>query len=196
MKNRMTAQALWFGEKLVDNLLHWFTVRPKLTLTLAVFVALGPFITKPFNIDDPMSIWAAQQVQAHPFDFYGYKINWFGSVSPMSVVSTNPPLVYYYLALAAAVLGWSEPALHFALLLPAVAVILGTYRLALHFCGRPLLAACTTLFTPAFLVCSTTLMCDTLMVAFWVWAVVLWVEGLERDDIWRLASSGVLMMLA
>ena len=192
----MTAQALLFGNKPVDKFLRWFAVRPGLTLTLAVLAALGPFITKPFNIDDPMSIWAARQIQAHPADPYGYEVNWFGFVSPMSKASTNPPLSCYYLAMAAAILGWSEPALHFAFLLPAVAAILGTYRLARHFCGRPLLAACATLFTPAFLVCGTTLMCDTPMLAFWVWAVVLWVEGMERDDFWRLAGSGLLMALA
>jgi len=192
----MTAQALLFGNKPVDRFLRWFAVRPGLTLTLAVLAALGPFITKPFNIDDPMSIWVARQIQAHPANPYGYEVNWFGFVSPMSEVSTNPPLYCYYLAMAAAILGWSEPALHFAFLLPAVAAILGTYRLARHFCGRPLLAACATLFTPAFLVCGTTLMCDTLTSAFWVWAIVLWVEGMERDDFWRLAGSGLLMALA
>jgi 4-amino-4-deoxy-L-arabinose transferase-like glycosyltransferase len=59
-----------------------------------------------------------------------------------------------------------------------------------------MLAACATLFTPAFLVSSTTLMCDTLMLAFWVWAIVLWVEGMERDNFWPLAGAGVLIALA
>src|SRR4029077_2680670 len=85
---------------------------------------------------------------------------------------------------------------HFVFFLPAIAAIWGTHRLARHFCDRPLLAAGATLFTPAFLVSSTTLMCDTLMLAFWVWAVVLWVEGMERDNFWRLAGSGVLIALA
>ncbi len=49
-------------------------------------------------------------------------------------VTENPPLASYYLALAAGIFGWSEIALHFAFLLPALAVILGTHRLARHFC--------------------------------------------------------------
>jgi 4-amino-4-deoxy-L-arabinose transferase-like glycosyltransferase len=39
-------------------------------------------------------------------------------------------------------------------------------------------------------------MCDTLMLAFWIWAVVLWVEGMEHNNFWRLAGSGVLIALA
>ena len=39
-------------------------------------------------------------------------------------------------------------------------------------------------------------MCDVLMLAFWVWAVVFWVEGMERDDFWRLPAAGLLIALA
>jgi hypothetical protein len=39
-------------------------------------------------------------------------------------------------------------------------------------------------------------MCDVLMVSFWVWAVVLWVEGMEHNSLWRLAGSALLVALA
>ena len=39
-------------------------------------------------------------------------------------------------------------------------------------------------------------MCDTMMVALWVWAVILWIEGLEPRKGWYLAGSGVLMAAA
>jgi 4-amino-4-deoxy-L-arabinose transferase-like glycosyltransferase len=192
----MTAQALQSGDKPVDKILRWLALRPGLILMLVVLAALGPFITKPFNIDDPLFLWTARQIQAHPANPYGFDVNWYGTISPMWEVTKNPPLAAYYLAMAAAVLGWSEPALHLAFLLPAIAAILGTYRLARRFCNRPMLAACATLFTPVFLVSSTTLMGDTLMLAFWVWAVVLWVEGMERNNLRRLTGSGVLIALA
>ena len=108
----------------------------------------------------------------------------------------DPPLVSYYLAIAGTILGWNEMALHAAFLLPALAVILGTYRLARHLCQRPMLAALATLFTPVFLVSSTTVMCDVLMLAFWIWAVVLWLEGMKRDNFWRLATASLLVALA
>jgi 4-amino-4-deoxy-L-arabinose transferase-like glycosyltransferase len=175
---------------------RWIEGCPQLALTLAVLAALGPFLAKPFNIDDPLFIWVAHQVQAHPLNPYGFDVNWYGTVTPMWAATENPPLAAYYIALAAAVLGWSEIALHAAFLLPAIVVILGTYRLARKFCQWPALAACATLFTPVFWVSSTTVMCDVLMLAFWVWAVVLWVEGMEQDNFRKLCGAGLLIALA
>ena len=179
-----------------DKARQWAAAHPKWTLTLAVVVALGPFLAKPFNMDDPLFVWTARQIHAHPWNPYGFKVNWYGSAAPMWGVTQNPPLASYYLALAAGVLGWSEMSLHFAFLLPALAAVLGTYRLARHFCDQPLLAALATLFTPVFLVSSTSVMCDVLMLAFWVWAAVLWVEGMERDRVLPMVGAGVLIALA
>lgn len=180
----------------MHRLLRWFASRPRLTLILAVLAALGPFLAKSFNMDDPLFLWTARQIQAHPANPYGFGLNWYGSESPMWEVTKNPPLACYYLATAAAILGWSEMSLHFAMLLPAVAAILGTHRLARRLCQKPVLAAFATLLTPVFLVSSTAVMCDTLLLAFWVWAVVLWIEGMEKNDSWRLAGSALLIALA
>jgi 4-amino-4-deoxy-L-arabinose transferase-like glycosyltransferase len=192
----MAAQTLQSGATTVDQWIRWFALRPRLTLTLGVLAALVPFLTRPFNIDDPLFLWAARHIQTHPADPYGFNVNWYGVVDPMWQVTLNPPLTCYYLAVWAAVFGWSEPALHLAMLPAALAVVLGTYQLARRFCEGPMLAAAATLFTPVFLVSSTTVMCDVMMLAFWVWAVVLWVEGMERNDLWRLTGSGVLIALA
>jgi hypothetical protein len=165
---------------MLDRIKQWVTLHPNWTLTLVTLAAVMPFLAKPFNFDDPLFIWAAQQIHAHPGNPYGFDVNWYGELSPMWQVTKNPPLACYYLALAAAVLGWSEVALHFAFLLPALAVILGTHRLAQKFCRQPMLAALMTLFTPVFLISSTMVMCDVMMLAFWVWAVVFWIEGVEK----------------
>jgi 4-amino-4-deoxy-L-arabinose transferase-like glycosyltransferase len=181
--------------KLWDKTTWWIAAHPRWTLALAVLIALGPFLAKPFNMDDPLFVWTARQIQAHPLNPYGFDVNWYGTIQPMWSVMQNPPLAAYYLA-AAGVLGWSEVALHVAFLLPALAAILGTYRLARHLCDQPLLAALATLFTPVFLVSGTSVMCDVLMLAFWVWAAALWVEGIGQDSFWRLAWAGVLIALA
>jgi 4-amino-4-deoxy-L-arabinose transferase-like glycosyltransferase len=81
-------------------------------------------------------------------------------------------------------------------LLPAIAVVQGGYRLAKHFCKRPLLAALVALFTPVFLVSGTTIMCDVLMLAFWVWSVVFWIQGTEQKRPGPFAVAALLMMLA
>lgn len=130
-------------------------------------------------MDDPLFLWAAEQIQRHPFDVYGRQVNWFGSVSPLFEVMKNPPLSSYYLALAAALFGWSEWALHAACLLPAIGAVWGTWYLARSFCPRPVFAALVVLATPGFLVSSTNVMCDTTMLCFWIWAIALWRKGVD-----------------
>lgn len=167
-----------------------------LTCAALTIVSLAPFATKAFHIDDTLFLYAARQISAHPADPFGFSVNWYGVPMPMSEVTQNGPLTSYYIALAASLLGWSEAALHLAFLLPAVAAVLGTYWLAAGLCARPLLAALATLLCPVFLVSSTTLMSDTMMLAFWVWAVVLWLRGAERGSQVSLALSACLMAAA
>jgi 4-amino-4-deoxy-L-arabinose transferase-like glycosyltransferase len=169
--------------------------RPLLLLTLVCVACLVPFLRKPFDGDDPLFFWAAQQIQAHPLDFYGFRVYWDLSEQPMWEVTKNPPLASYYLALAASLVGWSEAALHLAFLLPTIASAWGIYRIAERCCSRPLLAALTAVLTPAFLVSATSVMCDVLMLAFWVWAIVYWDLGLEQNSLRLGALAGFLMGL-
>lgn len=150
--------------------------------TLATVAALAPFAGRAFNIDDTLFLDAAKQICAHPADPYGFAINWYGWDMRMSDVTQNPPLACYYIALVASCAGWSEPALHLGFLLPAVAVVVGTYFLALRFCGKPLVATLMTLLCPVFLVSGLTVMCDTLMLAFWLWALILWLRGMDGGN--------------
>ena len=184
------------GAKTLNRILAWLAVNPCWGLTLMTLVTLGLFVTKPFNIDDPLFIWVARHIQAQPGHPYDFNANWYGRVQPMWEITKNPPLAGYYLAVGATILGWSESALHAVFVLPALAAILGTYRLAKRFCRRPVLAASMTLFTPVFLVSSTTLMCDVLMLAFWVWAIVLWLDGTDHKDPLRLSGAALLIGLA
>lgn len=141
---------------------------------------LLPFLNKAAHIDDPLFLWSAQHIIEHPRDFYGFDVNWYGRTQPMREVTQNPPLVSYYLALVMRFFGSREWVLHAAMLLPAALAGAGTYLLASRFCTRPLLAALFVAVSPAFVVSGTTLMCDITMLAFWVWAVFLWMYGLER----------------
>ena len=157
---------------------------------------LLPFAGKAFHMDDPLFLKAARQIRANPLDFYGFRVNWYGTEQPMWEVTKNPPLGSFFLAFASAVGGWSELALHLAFLLPAVAAALGTLLLARRFCAHPVVATLAAIATPAFLVSSTNVMCDVLLVAFWVWAVELWLRGIERRRASLLVMSGVLIALA
>ena len=170
--------------------------RAVLFLAALTALVLLPFVGKAFHIDDTLFLKVARQIRAHPFDFYGFSVNWYGTEQPMWQVTKNPPLAAYFIALVTAIAGENEVALHLAFLAPAIAAILGTYVLARRLSAHPLVAALATLFCPAFLVSSTNLMCDTLLLAFWVWAVELWLRGIDGGRPGALAASAFLVLLA
>jgi hypothetical protein len=158
-------------------------------------VCLVPFCGKAFHIDDTLFVWAAQHIVQHPLDPFGFSVVWYWTRMPMSEVTQNPPAAAYYMAAIGKFAGWSEVGIHLAFLVPAITVVLGTYRLAGRFTQIPLLAAGATLLTPGFLVSSTSAMCDTPMLAAWILAVLLWLEGLDREKTGLLALSSVMMAL-
>src|SRR5262249_21189210 len=128
-----------------------------------------------------------------PLDPYGFTVNWEFTSVRYSEVATNPPLASYYAAGWAKFVGWSEGALHLAFLLPTLACVLGTYRLAGRFTRFPLLAAFAALLTPALLVSACSTMCAPLMLALWIWAAIFWIEGLDRNRPVLLATSAFLI---
>jgi 4-amino-4-deoxy-L-arabinose transferase-like glycosyltransferase len=163
---------------------------------VAVLAILAPFLNKAFHIDDPLFLWMAQQISHHPGDPYGFAANWYISAQPMFSIMQNPPASSYYMALVANFLGWSEPAMHGAFLVPAIAAVAGTFFLARRLSGSPLLAALLLLFTPVFLVSATGLMCDVWLLAFWVWSIECWKRALERNSAWFLFLASVLVAAA
>jgi len=170
--------------------------RDYLLLAGLTLVILLPFSAKPFHVDDTLFVSTAKHIVEHPFNPYGFNIVWYGYGMPMAEVTKNPPLAAYYGALVGSIAGWSERIWHLGFLLPAVAFILGTYRLASHFTEMPLLAAASALLTPVFMVSATGVMCDVMMLAFWVWAAVFWIEGLNPQRQSYLITSAMLMAAA
>lgn len=171
----------------------WSSARSLTLLAVATLLCLLPFSGKAFHIDDPLFLWSAQQITRHPLDPYGFQLIWDTTLMPMSEVTKNPPLACYYSAMIGAIAGWSERVLHLGFLLPALALVLGTYRLAQRFTQSPLIAAAATLLTPGVLVSASSVMCDTMMLAFWVWAIILWLEGIESAKPGYLLASSFLM---
>ena len=169
------------------------TVRSLLILTLLTLACLVAFIGKAFHIDDPLFVWCARHIQSHPFNFYGFKVNWDGREAPMAAMMQNPPLAAYYMAAAGALVGWNESTLHGWFLLPPLALVAGTWFLARKLCAHPMVAALVTVTAPVFLLSSTSVMCDTMMMALWVWAVVFWMGGLGQDCPARLGAAAFLV---
>ncbi len=178
--------------------MNWSTIKPVLTSwpTIVVIITIAclvPFAGKAFHIDDPLFIWSAKQINVNPADFYGFNVNWYKVERPMAEVTNNPPATCYYIALVGRLFGWSEIALHIAFLVPAAAAALGTFHLARQFCPRPGPATLAAVLTPAFLVSSTNVMCDTMMLAWWVWAVFLWVRGTRQNNMPNLFVGALLV---
>jgi 4-amino-4-deoxy-L-arabinose transferase-like glycosyltransferase len=164
-----------------------------LILAAVTLACLCPFLGKAFHIDDPLFIWCGKHIVSEPGNFYHFNVNWEGREEPMAAATQNPPLASYYLALVGLLFGWSELALHAGFLVPALALVLGTYRLARRFCAHPLAAGLVTVTAPVFLVSSTNVMCDTMMVALWTWALVFWTEGLANNSAVKFWISAMLI---
>jgi hypothetical protein len=148
----------------------------------ATLVALVPFAFKAVHLDDTVFIYVAKQISQHPLDPFGLTINWYGHQMPLHEVQQNGPLASYYMAIAASLLGWNEFTLHLAFLLPALACAIGMLYLSERLCSQPLLATLILVFSPVFVISGTTLMCDVMMLAFWIWAVLLWIVGIDRKN--------------
>lgn len=164
-------------------------------LVVVTLLCIGPFIGKAFNIDEPLFIWVARHIQAHPLDFYGFRINWYGYEMSAAEVIKNPPAASYLIALSAAIGGWSELSLHCAFLLPALAAVTGTYFLSREVTQNPMTASLIGILTPVFMLSSSTVMCDTMMLAAYVWAVMLWVRGMRCYSHAHLLFASLLVAL-
>jgi len=162
-------------------------------LTVAVLVC---FVTKGFTVDDPLFVWLGQQIHADPIDFFGFDVLWTGKWEPMHEVTKNPPLTGYYIAAVAALFGWSEVALHLAFLVPAAAAAAGIHALARRLTSDPFAAGLLAVFSPVFLVSSTNVMSDTMMLAFFCWALVLWLRGVDEGRRRDLLLASVLAGIA
>ena len=171
----------------------WARRFPRIILVLITLACLLPFAGKAIHIDDPLFVWAARHMQTQWWNPYGFDVNWYGSTMPMHEVTKNPPLASAYLALIMSVFGENVIAFHLGFFAQAIAAVLGTYALARRLCSHPFQATLAALFTPVFMTSSTTLMCDMLMVALWVWAVALWIRGLDNNEPLTLVLAGLLI---
>jgi len=165
-------------------------------LVLLCLACLAPFGGKAFHIDDPLFVWSAAQIRLAPLDFFGSQVNWFGSQASMFEVIHNPPGFPFLLAAWTSIFGTGEAAHHWAVFLIAAVAALGVYDLARTLGGRPLFVATLVVLSPVFLVSATTVMCDLLMFALWVWSVALWVRGVHGKAAWPFAAATLCVCLA
>jgi 4-amino-4-deoxy-L-arabinose transferase-like glycosyltransferase len=172
---------------------RWRPLYSYVVLAALTCAYLLPFSGRAFHIDDTLFLRAGQHIVEKPFDPYGFRINWDQIELPMWQITRNPPLTCYYVALIGRLFGWSERALHLSFVVWALISVLATYFLAERLTKLSLLAASIALLCPAFVVSANSVMCDTMMLAFWVLAVIFWIAGLEPVKPHWLLASGVLI---
>ena len=165
-----------------------------LVCLIPVILLIG-FRDKAVHVDDTLFVLTARHILENPLDFYGFTINWYGTEMPMHRVLQNPPLASYFLALPGMVFGFQETALHLFYLIPVLLCALGMLALARELCPHPLVAALIGILTPAFLVAGAGLMSDIPMLCFWVWALVLWIRGMNSGRHGPLLAAAVIMSL-
>lgn len=156
----------------------------------------APFVAQAFHIDDVLYLDIARNAFRHPlfpldmtYVFEGKSVTMWGH--------THPPLNSYLLAALLFIHGErpSEAFLHASYLLFPLLAAVGFYFLARRFVRRPLLAGALFLTVPTLIVTAHTLMADVPMLALWLTATALFINGVDRSDA-RLEAIALLPVTA
>lgn len=165
---------------------------PVAAFFLPVLLAL-PFVTKPLHIDGPGYVWIAQHMVTQGIHFLDFECNWGAVERPVHELVHNGPLFPLLLAPVGWLFQWREVFLN--LLQGGIAGVagLGIYRLSQQFTRQALLATVLAVVTPAFVMASTLIMTDLLLLACYLWAMVFWLNGLERRSPGWMGLSSLCM---
>ncbi|GBC94282.1 hypothetical protein HRbin16_00063 [bacterium HR16] len=153
-----------------------------LMIALSIQIA---FIQKPFHVDDTVVLHIAQQVLQNPLNPLSGELDWDGMVKPTFHVTTNPPLLSYYLALWMLVGGEREWLMHTAMLIWQILLWWGVVLLARRFEVNETLATALVMLNPATIV-SPNLMRDVPMVALWTLGTAVFLLGSGAEDARRM----------
>jgi 4-amino-4-deoxy-L-arabinose transferase-like glycosyltransferase len=145
----------------------------RLLLSVALCLLLVvPFLPTAFRIDEPNIIAIAEQMAKDPLDPYGFIINWNGLPEPAFEILANPPLLPGWLRVWAAGFGWSELALH-AAMIPFVAISLLAFGMIARKWGyQAHIAVYLLIGSPAFFIASQVVMPDIAMLAAFLLSVL------------------------
>ncbi|GIV14572.1 MAG: hypothetical protein KatS3mg022_0007 [Armatimonadota bacterium] len=158
-------------------------------------VALGiqvAFIHKPFHVDDTVVLHIARQILANPLNPLSGELDWDGAVKPTFHVTTNPPLLSYYLSLWMLVGGEREWMMHTAMLVWQILLWWGVVLLARRFEANPALATALVMLNPATIV-SPNLMRDVPMVALWTLGTAWFLLGNDNKDGKRMGRGALVI---
>jgi hypothetical protein len=151
-------------------------------LLALVATGIGLFaLIKPVHIDDTVVLHVAANILRDPLRPFAGEFFWLEEPQPLAKVTTNPPLVSYWLAPWIALAGYREWVLHLSFA-PFVALLMwGMHRLATRWLGAEWAwwAVGWLMLSPAVLP-GMNLMRDVPALALLVGGLACWVEGVER----------------
>ncbi len=151
-----------------------------------------PFLDKPFHIDDTFVLHITENIIENPGDPLGGTIDWLGHEERVWKVTTNPPLVSYYLAPFALLAGFSEVVLHCAILPFYWLFGISAFSLAKRFNRDPWFPFLFLVTSTAVLV-SGNVMRDIPAAGLATAGIAGLVYGSDRND-WRLSCVGASLM--
>ncbi|BCW96162.1 MAG: glycosyltransferase family 39 protein [Fimbriimonadales bacterium] len=154
-------------------------------------------LIKPVHIDDTVVLHVAQNILHDPLRPFAGDFFWLEEPQPLAQVTTNPPLVSYWLAPWIALAGYREWVLHLSFA-PFLALLMwGMHRLATRWLGASWAwwAVGWLMLSPAVLP-GMNLMRDVPALALLVGGLACWVEGVERRGARWLLMGALLTGLA
>jgi len=168
------------------------------SLFLVVLIVLAialPFADKAFHIDDTFVLGITKNILENPADPFKGDFDWHGYMHPIWQTTTNPPLVSYYLAPFVAKYGYSEVALHVAMMFFLLLLGWGTVMLSHRFAGGSNIPLFFVMFSPAVML-SGNVMRDIPAVGLAVAGIALFIMGTDRQNRFLLLLGSLLAGLA
>ena len=165
--------------------------RQFVTCSLLSLLLSFPFLSKAVHIDDPVVLAASERILVDPWDPYSGDFDWFGHRLPFWQVTTNPPLLSYYLAPWVSVFGCQEIWLHLAMVPFLVMMAFSMFRLSRHWADGSWWPVLFLLTSPAVWV-SMNLMRDVPATALLLASLVGLLEGSARGNRKQLAMASLL----
>lgn len=165
----------------------------RVLLAIPILICLFFFLDKPFHIDDTVVLHISSQILQDPLRPFDGDFFWLSQPDPLFKVTTNPPLVSYWLAPFIALAGYREWVLHAAMLPFLVLLGWGMVRLSVRFMGREHAgwAVWGLILSPA-IIPSVNVMRDVPMAGLFLAGMALWVEGIDKKQ-WNITALGALL---
>lgn len=154
-------------------------------LLLAFVIYSLFFINKAFHIDDPFTIDIAKAINKIFFSVPS-------SFSTNPILFSNPRLMGYYYAPIIRLFGEKEAWLHIFNLPFSLLAISSMFFISLRFTGKSLLPTLWLVVSPAFIIMSHSIMLDIPLLGFFLFSMIVFINGIDSSNNKLLLLSGVL----